>query len=98
MTKKLAKNVMQNLEEATIAPEKISDYLLKPNTSKARVFLAAFALTPNDDDFLTEGILSALPTGEVIEKKKTEYGLKFVVMVDFKGKNGHTEKVKTTWQ
>ncbi|GAB1410283.1 hypothetical protein MASR1M90_14370 [Desulfovibrionales bacterium] len=100
---KLAKDVMPNVDEAIVAIEKISGYILDPDNEKgkhkAKVLASAFGLQFNEEDaeYLRSAIASGLANGTVTSESHSKHGKKYNVAIAITGKNGHSEEMTTGW-
>jgi len=83
---------------ATIAKEKITDYLLKwqPDNDKSK-FLGLAGYTPNHGKRLVNDIRTQILPGDAALLRKTAYGDLFRIRGELIGPNGVTLRVVTIW-
>lgn len=89
---------MKLSENATIAREKITDYLLKwqPDNDKSE-FLGLAGYTPNNWQRLLHDIHTQILSADAEPVRKTAYGDLFRIRGKLMGPNGVTLRVVTIW-
>ena len=89
---------MRLSEKATIAKEKITDYLLKwqPDNDKS-TFLRLAGYTPDNWERLLHDIRTQILSSDAEPIRKTAYGDLFRIRAELLGPNGVILRVVTIW-
>ena len=95
------KNILPNVENATINPNKLIGYALNPEHpiggNKAKVFESALGYNQSNADDLMKQIYDKLSSSEAVLGKLDQYGQRYTVDILITGPNGNTVKVRTGW-
>ena len=98
---KKAKEVMGNIGNAYIPPDKMDKYLFSETSErgvhKGKVLTAAFGFTKDDIPNFCEQLLTGLSESIVVKTSETDYGEKVTVLTPVQGNNGHSEEVEVSW-
>ncbi len=94
-------DLLPNLDQAKINPEKLIGYALNPNHpiggNKAKVFEKTLGYNQNNASELLKQIYAKLPKSEVVLGKLDEFGQRYTVDMPITGPNGETKIVRTGW-
>lgn len=92
---------LPDANHATIAPEKLRDYVLSPEHDhgkhKARVFMSALGIDRDAWEYLRDQIAARVMAAEVSEVRTGRYGMRYSVPMLIEGLNGETHEVVTGW-
>lgn len=88
---------LPDADRATIAPEKVKDYLLHPDKGKAKGF-AKLGIYRDDWRYLHDELLKGLPTAPLTHVDlKDPRRTAFTVEITIRGLNGKYATVRTGW-
>ena len=88
-----------NIERAEVPPEKITDYLLRPDhpegAAKARFFLAR-GFSTNEGEVFTRAIVDQA-RGKIAIEIKGDFGTKYVIEGPISCPDGSRPRIRTVW-
>jgi hypothetical protein len=91
---------LPNVENAEIAREKLTDYLLSLTHRDGRgkaVFFRAFGFSPDDWETLAEALRRHAAQNAVIKMEETPFGTRYVVEGPIHAPDGRTPNVRLVW-
>ena len=92
---------LPNANQARVAREKITDYLLAENPESGRGkpgFFVRFGFSAENWRELAEALIAVAPAYEVVEIVETSFGMKYVIDGQIETPDGRNPYVKTVWQ
>lgn len=95
--------VMPHAADAIIEPAKLAGYALdlenETGRHKARLFRDLLGITADDADFLAAQLKQGLTSaGSLIRVRTSQWGVKYHVVVDVRGRNGKVYPVVAAWE
>lgn len=97
----LPRQLLPNLERASIAIEKLRDYVLNPDhpsgQHKARVFKAALGIERKHATVLAEIIRETLNRSPAVKDEESEYGNHWITYHEIVGLSGRPAIVTVAW-
>ena len=92
---------LPDAEQAVVAREKITDYLLSPTSprgaSKAR-FFRQFGFQVAEWEVFAAALRSHCRQHEVADTLETEYGVQYVIIGRIETPDGRNPNIRTVWQ
>ena len=92
---------LPDAEQAVVAREKITDYLLSPTSprgaSKAR-FFRQFGFQVAEWEVFAAALRSHCQQHEVVEMLETEYGIQYVIIGYIETPDGRNPNIRAVWQ
>lgn len=98
---RITDEILPNVENAYINPDKLTKYALNPKHSsgcnKARVFESALGYNLSNATELMQKIYDGLPESKAILGEQDKYGQRYTVDIEITGPNEKTAIVRTGW-
>ena len=91
---------LPNAEQAIVARQKITQYLLKsdhPDNGGKAKFFAASGFGQNNADLLEQALRQHPLTNDVFRISRTEFGVKYVVQCCLRSPGGRNPCINTVW-